>query len=162
MRSRLPALGPRGEGWVIAQFVLFAVIAGAGLRELILDPGVGQWGWVSALTGVLAIGLGGLLAARGAWDLRASFSPFPRPVEGAPLVETGAYRLVRHPIYGGLILGALGWALVTSSVVALVGGGLLFVLFAAKGRREEAWLAAIHPDYSAYQRRTKRLIPWIY
>ena len=94
--------------------------------------------------------------------LPRSFSPFPRPVEGAPLIETGAYRLVRHPIYGGLILGALGWALVTSSVVALVGGGLLFVLFAAKGRREEAWLAAIHPDYGAYQRRTKRLIPWIY
>jgi protein-S-isoprenylcysteine O-methyltransferase Ste14 len=46
--------------------------------------------------------------------------------------------------------------------VALVSAGLLLLLFAAKGRREEAWLAAIHPDYGAYQRRTKRLIPWIY
>ncbi len=162
MSSRIPELGPRGEGWVVAQFVLFAIIGWAGLRAVV-DTGVpGPWGWLALLVGLVAIAGGGLLAARGSWDLRRSFSPFPRPVEGAPLIETGAYRLVRHPIYGGLILGALGWALVTSSVVALVGGGLLFVLFAAKGRREEAWLAAIHPDYGAYQRRTKRLIPWIY
>ena len=162
MSSRIPALGPRGEGWVIAQLVLFVVIAGAGLRALVSTGVPGPWGRLSLLVGVVAIAGGGLLAARGAWDLRASFSPFPRPVEGAPLIETGAYHLVRHPIYGGLILGSLGWALVTGSLVALVSAGLLFVLFAAKGRREEAWLAAIHPDYAAYQRRTRCLIPWIY
>jgi protein-S-isoprenylcysteine O-methyltransferase Ste14 len=162
MSSRIPALGPRGEGWVIAQLVLFAIIGGAGLRAVV-DAGVpGPWGRLAMLVGLLAISGGGLLAARGSWDLRASFSPFPRPVVGAPLIETGAYGLVRHPIYSGLILGALGWALVTSSFVALVSAGLLLLLFAAKGRREEAWLAAIHPDYGAYQRRTKRLIPWIY
>ena len=139
-----------------------AIIGWAGLRAVVDADVPGPWGWLSLLVGLVAIAGGGLLAVRGSWDLRASFSPFPRPVEGAPLIETGAYRLVRHPIYGGLIVGALGWALVTSSLVALVSAGLLFVLFAAKGRREEAWLAAIHPDYGAYQQRTKRLIPWIY
>jgi protein-S-isoprenylcysteine O-methyltransferase Ste14 len=162
MRSGIPALGPRGEGWVIAQLVLLAIIGWAGLGS-VADAGVpGPWGPLSLLVGLLAIAAGSLLAARGSWDLRSSFSPFPRPVDGAPLIETGAYRLVRHPIYSGLILGAVGWALVTSSLVALVSAGLLFVLFAAKGRREEAWLAEIHPDYAAYQRRTRRLIPGIY
>ena len=162
MSSRIPALGPRGEGWVIAQLVLFGIIGWTGLRAVV-DTGVpGPWGWASLLVGLVAIAGGGSLAARGGWDLRASFSPFPRPVVGAPLVDTGAYRLVRHPIYGGLVLGALGWALVASSVLALAGCALLLVLFAAKGRREEAWLAAIHPDYGAYQRKTKRLIPWVY
>ena len=146
----------------MAQFVLFAIIGAAGLRELVVHVGPPAWGWPVLVVGVVAICLGGLLALRGSWDLRASFSPFPRPVAGAALVETGAYRLVRHPIYGGLILGAFGWALVTSSIVALIGTGLLLLLFAAKGRREEAWLTTIHPDYRAYQGRTKRLLPWVY
>jgi protein-S-isoprenylcysteine O-methyltransferase Ste14 len=162
MNSRLPALGPRGEGWVIAQFMLFAIIGAAGLRDGVMGGVPGSRGWLALLVGVGAIAGGGLLAARGSWDLRASFSPFPRPVEGALLIETGAYRLVRHPIYGGLILAALGWGLVTSSTLALVGAGLLLLLFAAKGRHEEAWLGAIHPGYRAYQGRTKRLIPWVY
>jgi protein-S-isoprenylcysteine O-methyltransferase Ste14 len=35
-------------------------------------------------------------------------------------------------------------------------------LFAAESRRDEVWLVAIYPEYGAYQRRTKRLILWIY
>ena len=85
-----------------------AIIGWAGLRAVVDADVPGPWGWLSLLVGLVAIAGGGLLAVRGSWDLRASFSPFPRPVEGAPLIETGAYRLVRHPIYGGLIVGALG------------------------------------------------------
>jgi hypothetical protein len=82
MRSRLPELGPRGEGWVIAQLLLFAVIAATGLRDL-----VGRGSWNSWGPGAsLAMGLGGLVAARAVWDLRPSLSPFPRPVAGAPLI----------------------------------------------------------------------------
>lgn len=114
------------------------------------------------LAGLAAIVVGGFVAVRGGWDLRASLSPFPRPVAGAPLIESGAYRLVRHPIYSGLVLGAFGWGLVTGSIAAIGTAGLLFVLFAGKSRREEIWLAAAHPEYRAYQQRTKRLIPWVY
>jgi protein-S-isoprenylcysteine O-methyltransferase Ste14 len=110
----------------------------------------------------VAIVVAGGLAARGIWDLRFGLSPFPRPTAGAPLVEAGAYRLIRHPIYSGLVLGAIGWGLVTGSILAIAAAGLLFLLLAAKSHREEAWLSAIHPEYGAYKRRTKRLIPWIY
>jgi len=162
MSSRLPALGPRGEGWVAVQFVLFVVIAIAGLRDLDGNGSLLPWGPVASLIGLSAIGVGGFVALRGAWDLRAGLSPFPRPIAGSPLVETGAYRLIRHPIYSGLVLGAIGWGLVSGSVVAIVAAGLLFLLFAAKSRREEVWLVAAHPGYADYQRRTKRLIPWVY
>jgi protein-S-isoprenylcysteine O-methyltransferase Ste14 len=162
MSSRLPALGPRGEGWFIAQVVLFAIIGGAGLRDVLVSGIPGSWGWLPLVIGVGMIAGGVMLAARGSWDLRASFSPFPRPVDGAPLIETGAYRPVRHPIYGGLVLAALGWAFVTSSFLTVLATAVLLALFAAKGRREEAWLEAIHPGYRAYRQRSKRLIPWIY
>lgn len=162
MQARIPALGPRGEGWVIAQFVLFAVIAGAGLVELNGSGPAGRWGPVVGLAGIVAIVVGGVVVVRGAWDIRAGLSPFPRPMAGSPLVESGAYRLIRHPIYSGLVLGAIGWGLVTGSIVAIVGAGLLFLLFDGKSRLEEIWLGAAHPGYAAYQRRTKRLIPWVY
>ena len=159
---RLPALGPRGEGWVVAQFVLFAVIAVAGLRDLFGHRSLTPWGPAVVVVGITAILVGCGLAARGIWDLRYHLSPFPRPIAGAPLVESGAYRLIRHPIYSGLALAAIGWGLVAGSTLAIAAAGLLFLLFAGKSRREEAWLVAIHPEYRAYQRRTKRLIPWIY
>lgn len=79
----------------------------------------------------------------------AGLSPFPRPIAGAPLVESGAYRLIRHPIYSGLVVGAIGWRLVTSSILATGAAGLLFLLLAAKSRREEVRLVAIHPEYGA-------------
>lgn len=162
MSTRLPALGPRGEGWVVAQLVLFAIIAGTGLRDL-FGPGSGNPGGpAAALAGLVTIVVGGVVAGRGVFDLRASLSPFPRPIAGAPLIESGAYRLVRHPIYSGLVLGALGWGMVTGSIAAIATAGALFLLFAGKSRREEIWLAAAHPEYGAYQQRTKRLIPWVY
>jgi protein-S-isoprenylcysteine O-methyltransferase Ste14 len=160
--SRLPALGPRGEGWVVAQLALFAIIAAAGLRDVVGHGSATPWGSPVLVVGIVAIVVGSGAAGRAIWDLRSSLSPFPRPIAGAPLVESGAYRLIRHPIYSGLVLGAIGWGLVTGSILAIGTAGLLFLLFAGKSRREEAWLVAIHPEYGAYRRRTKRLIPWIY
>jgi protein-S-isoprenylcysteine O-methyltransferase Ste14 len=162
MTSRLPALGPRGEGWVAAKLVLFAIIVIAGLRDWVGHGSVTPWGPAVSAIGIVAIVVGGSVAARGIWDLRSRLSPFPRPTAGAPLVESGAYRLIRHPIYSGLMLGAIGWGLVTGSILAIGAAGLLFLLLVAKSQREEVWLAAIHPEYGAYQQRTKRLIPWIY
>ena len=76
-------------------------------------------------------------AARSAWTCGENLTPFPEPLPGARLVESGAYRLVRHPIYGGLILGALGWGLLTASPLALARrprpGRLLRPQVAARG-----------------------------
>ena len=90
-----------------------------------------------------------LVAGRGVWDLRASLTPFPRPVAGAPLVETGAYRLIRHPIYSGLVLAAVGWGLVTASPVAIASAGLLFLLFAAKSPTRRGLAVRRAPRISA-------------
>ena len=146
----------------MAQFVLFAIIAIVGLRDLIGHGSVTPWGPAASVVGIVAIVVGGGVTGRGIWDLRSSLSPFPRPTAGAPLVDSGAYQLIRHPIYSGLVLGAIGWGLATGSILAIGAAGLLFLLLAAKSHREEAWLTAMHPEYGAYRRRTKRLIPWIY
>jgi len=62
-----------------------------------------------AAVGLAAMAAGGLLALRGVIDLRESLTALPHPRDGATLVEHGVYRLVRHPIYGGIIIGSLGF-----------------------------------------------------
>jgi protein-S-isoprenylcysteine O-methyltransferase Ste14 len=156
---RLPSLGGRGEGWFLLQLVLFAAIAAAGL----VGP---AWGGVARTVGevlgaVLVIA-GGLLSLRGVLDLRENLTPFPKPLPGASLVDSGSYGLVRHPIYGGLILGAAGWGLFTASALAVLMAVCLAVFFDLKSRREELWLAEQFPDYGAYRRRTRRMLPRIY
>ena len=99
---------------------------------------------------------------RGVLDLRENLTVFPKPLPGASLVDCGAYSLVRHPIYGGLILGAAGWGLLTASPLALLLALGLAVFFDLKSRREEVWLAEQFADYGTYRSRTRRMLPWIY
>jgi protein-S-isoprenylcysteine O-methyltransferase Ste14 len=156
---RLPDLGSRGEGWFLLQVVLFGAIAVSGVA----GPAWGGWpATVGIALGVILIGCGVALSLRGLLDLRENLTPFPRPLEGARLVESGSYRLVRHPIYGGLILGALGWGLTRASPLTLLGAVALAVFFDLKSRREEIWLSESYEDYRAYRSRTHRLLPWIY
>jgi protein-S-isoprenylcysteine O-methyltransferase Ste14 len=158
-RHSLPDLGRRGEGWFGVQVVLLATVAIAG--------GLGpDWSGPARTAGVvlgaILIGLGGLLAVRGVVDLRENLSVFPRPPASARLVDSGAYRLVRHPIYAGLILGTLGWSLVTASVPAMAGAAALALFLDLKSRREELWLSQQFDGYDAYRARTRRFVPWLY
>jgi len=158
--TRLPSLGPRGEGWVAIQLLLLLAVALAGLLA------GGAWaGWPAVLTSLLGASLiaaGSLLLIRGLFDLGHSLTPMPRPLDDGALVQHGAYALVRHPLYGGLTLGSFGWALLTASPAALLLAALTAIFFDLKSRREEAWLIAHYPGYAAYRRRTRRLIPWVY
>lgn len=156
--SRLPSLGARGEGWVAVQVVLIVAVVLTGL----LGPAWNGWPRVATLVIGLSLIAGGLwLSGRGVVDLRAALTPLPYPRDDAELVMTGAYRWVRHPIYGGLVLAAFGWGLATASPPALALAVGLLGFFELKARREEAWLVERFPDYSAYRARTRRLIPWI-
>jgi protein-S-isoprenylcysteine O-methyltransferase Ste14 len=157
--SSLPSLGPRGEGWVAIQGVLLVAEAIAGIQGPAWD---GPGRVVSTVFGLVVIALGAFLAVRGVVDLRDGLTPFPHPRDGASLVDTGSYRLVRHPIYGGLVIASLGWGLLTASVPAVLGAAVILAFFRLKSAREEAWLEARYPGYPAYRARTRRMLPFVY
>jgi protein-S-isoprenylcysteine O-methyltransferase Ste14 len=158
-RRGLPALGPRGEGWVALQTIAIGLVAVAGF----LGP---RWpapfraplrigGWVLGLVAA-ALVLGGFLR------LGRQLTPFPKPVNEGSLIQGGVYRLARHPIYGGVLLLSLAWSM-TTSPLALVPSALLALLFAVKSRREEAWLVEEHAAYEEYRRRVRwRFIPFLW
>jgi protein-S-isoprenylcysteine O-methyltransferase Ste14 len=158
--TTLPSLGPRGEGWVAIQVVLFGLIALAPLADGGIVPGGVRP--VLVLLGVVLLAIGLALAGKGLLDLRDALTPLPHPRDDATLVETGVFGLVRHPIYGGIVLGALGWSCVSASPLALALSVVLLLFFRLKSAREEAWLRQRYPGYEAYARRTRRMIPFIY
>jgi len=155
----LPDLGGRGEGWFLIQLALFAAIAAAGTLGPAWSGGLRV---VGLAVGIALIAAGGALSMRGLLDLRENLTPFPKPLPRARLVDTGSYGLIRHPIYGGLIVAAAGWGLATASPLALVGAGGLLAFFDLKSRREEKWLAEQFEGYEAYRSHTRKLLPWLY
>lgn len=157
--SGLPSLGPRGEGWVVLQGILLAAIGACGLLPPALS---GSARAACAAAGAALVVLGLILVVGGMRDLRGNLTPLPHPRDDGTLVETGAYRLARHPIYGGLVLASLGWGLLIAVPLAIALAACLLGFFDLKSRREEAWLEARFAAYPAYRRRTKRLIPFIY
>ncbi|PKN30715.1 MAG: hypothetical protein CVU63_25605, partial [Deltaproteobacteria bacterium HGW-Deltaproteobacteria-20] len=114
--SRLPRLGPRGEGWVVAQAVLLTVIVVAGLTGARWPAGTSIPRAVWALPTAV---FGGYLFLAGGGTLGRQLTPFPKPVEDGALRQNGPYGMVRHPIYGGVLLLAFAWALLTSALALL-------------------------------------------
>jgi protein-S-isoprenylcysteine O-methyltransferase Ste14 len=157
--TRLPALGPHGEGWVALQAGLFAASAFCGLRGP-RWPRHATWPRLTAAAVLLATGLA--LFSGGSVRLGRLLTPFPRPVAGGDVRRTGAYGLVRHPLYGGVLLGSFAWALLTSPS-ALLPAALTVPFFELKRRREEAWLRKELPEYDAYSREVRRrFIPFVW
>ena len=103
--------GRRGEWYLVVQAGLLLLLA-FGPRSC---QGVTPWGspytWIGSLVGGVLILAGFLLAATGAVNLGKNLTPLPRPKENATLIVSGAYRLVRHPIYSGITFMAFGWGL---------------------------------------------------
>lgn len=147
---------------MVVQFVLLGLIA---LTPFVLRPSTSwpaPWHTITLVTGLVFMGVGLLLALAGVWSLGDNLTAVPRPKENAQMVEHGAYRLVRHPIYSGIILGAFGWGFFMNNWPTLLLALLLLLLFDAKSRREEQWLAEKYKDYGEYQKRVRKLIPFVY
>ena len=142
---------------VLAQFVLFVLLAGA----LFLLP-AGQVGWARLLgTVVTLLGLGVV-----GWAVLTHFqvnqglvNVSPEPNANNQLVETGLYGRIRHPIYSGVMLCAVGAAVAHGHVVGLVIAVVLCAFFTYKSTFEERWLEQVYPGYAAYRSRAGRFWP---
>lgn len=154
--------GARGEWLVVVQVVLIGLLF-LGPRTIFGRP---SWPFpfpqASSIVGVVLMLLGVVLLVAGLVYLGKGLTPLPYPKEEGELIQTGPYALVRHPMYsGGLILG-VGWALYVQGWLTLGYVAVMFVFLDMKSRREERWLAERFPMYAAYQRRVRKLIPFVY
>ncbi len=86
----------------------------------------------------------------------------PEPGAQATLVIRGPYGAIRHPMYTGGMLIAIGWVWNEFSVLRLIAALALLLDFLVKLRYEERLLSERFPEYRAYMRESKRLVPWVY
>ena len=139
-------------GLYLPSLVVFATSPASSLALLLATSGL--------FLAVAAVAL--VLRSRA--ELGSAWSFAPKADHGTGLVTTGPYRLVRHPIYLGLILLALGQAAAFSSWFAG-----LFVLvwivptFAWRAAAEETLLSRTFGErYVLYRRQTKMIIPHLF
>jgi protein-S-isoprenylcysteine O-methyltransferase Ste14 len=142
----------------IAAFGLFipSLIAFAGGLE-------GRMVLLLAFAGCLLAMTGVALVLRSRVALGPAWSFAPRADEDMGFVTTGPYRFVRHPIYLGLSVMAMGQALAFSSWPAFL--ILLFGIvptFAWRAYTEERLLSRTFGErYALYRKRTRMIIPYL-
>ena len=148
----------RPMGYVIIQMVLLALLAAAlvaGGKPLLPTPVMLA---APAFLAAAAILVAAAVAAVGR-HLRVQ----PAPGPAAPLVTHGVYRRFRHPMYTAVVLAVGGLFLLRSTLLVGVVAAVIVGFLHLKARYEEVLLAAHHPDYAAYRRRTWGIIPgWPY
>jgi protein-S-isoprenylcysteine O-methyltransferase len=164
-RSLQPLPADRGSTKLLgAAFLLgvLALVAAPALNARGLG-GVGQWtviGWVGVAAMVCGLGLR-------LWSqavLGRYYTSTLRHAADQPILESGPYRLVRHPGYAGLLLAWVGAGLATAnwavtSAVAL----LTAVAYGYRIAAEEAMLlGAFGSRYEEYMARTWRLMPYVF
>jgi protein-S-isoprenylcysteine O-methyltransferase Ste14 len=154
--------GTHGEWYVIAQVALVALVFFGPRNITVRSSWTALFTWLGSIGGAVILSTGILLLMVAIFRMGSSLTPVPYPKDEGTLIETGPYRLVRHPMYCGGILIAFGWAFLVHGWLTLGYAIIMLVFFDIKSRREEQWLKAKFSDYGEYQKRVRKLIPFVY
>ena len=155
-RGRIPWSRELRIRAVIVVVVIVLVRVGAFRHHRVnSDP------WRDAIGLVLfALGLGFAIWARVTIG-RNWGTPMTQKLE-PELVTGGPYRLVRHPIYSGILVAGIGTA-VALGWLWLIAVGLAGVYFVYSATVEERYMTEQFPDaYPAYKRSTRMLVPFVF
>ena len=153
-----PSLGTLGLTLVTLQLVLVLAVGAVALLTAQTDPEA----WRVTIGAAIAA-LGGILIGGAVFALGTQVSALPDPRPGANLIQRGVFGMVRHPIYGGLLLGGIGSAVTLTSSWSLIPLAALAVLFRIKSAYEERALTLVHPEYGSYRVRVpRRFIPVVW
>ncbi len=131
-----------------------------------------RFGWTRAHFGAVPWWISGLalvfIATGDIWFVAVlkanSFASSTIRVEaGQPIAAGGPYRIVRHPMYLGMIVTWLAMPLALGSLVVFPLACLIVPIFALRLLNEEKFLGRELPGYSAYCQQTRwRLIPFVW
>ncbi|MFL5493652.1 MAG: methyltransferase family protein [Gemmatimonadales bacterium] len=133
-----------------------------GVGNAVLPNRVPSWFPGQRMVGFLVIMVGAvfmcwaLLHFR-SWRFRAQLDA------GHELASAGPFRYVRHPIYLGLDLLALGTAIWVPTALTWIAALMMVIGSDLRGRAEEGLLRRVFGDaYAAYCARTSRFLPGVY
>jgi protein-S-isoprenylcysteine O-methyltransferase Ste14 len=96
------------------------------------------------------------------WSLRFLGRNVSVLAQARAVVDSGPYRWVRHPLYTGEIVSALGLAVAANSPAAVAVWLGICGLQVYRATREEQVLVQALPGYADYRHRTAALLPGLY
>lgn len=130
-------------GWILVaiQVALLLAFILAPKRQSLSDL------WpptLAEIVGGILLGIGIAIIAVAILGLGSALTATPVPQEGAALRTGGIYSVVRHPIYVGIIIAALGFLITMGSWWQFALWIALIIFFLAKASWEDGLLADRH------------------
>ncbi len=149
-------VNPKDQILVSIQLLLFLVFTVNVDWSLgLYSPRLKNCGLIVSIFGLIIILLSVL-------QLNKNLSPFPTPKNNAVLVQNGLFKLVRHPIYSGIILVVIGYSVYKDSLYKGIISMLLLILFHFKTKYEEQKLSEKFPNYQSYKKKTGKFFPRLF
>jgi protein-S-isoprenylcysteine O-methyltransferase Ste14 len=101
------------------------------------------------------------------WAVQTLGNAFRTTIEthiNQKVINSGPYKLIRHPSYTGLLLICLGYGIAIQNWLSLACAVItpLLVLLYRIHVEEPVLLASMGEEYREYQKHTKKILPWIY
>jgi len=132
-------------GLILALFILGPIIANTSYAHMAVQ----LLGMMLGLIALFVVGLN-------------RFSIFPTPRQGISLITTGPFKVIRHPMYLAVLLVVSPICLEKPTLLKTALMAILLLTLIAKITVEERLLEKEFSDYSAYKKRSWRLVPLIY
>ncbi len=137
----------------------FLVTLQFSLIGLILLTGA----WFASGIGLILQVFGIFLALWAVQSMRlGKFNIIPDPKKNTPLVQSGPYRFIRHPMYAAILCIMTPLIILEPSILRLFAYTALILTLLFKLHYEERLLSKKFTEYSQYQKRSHKLIPFIF
>ena len=154
--------GDKGSIWLLT----ISISMGYWLSFIIASTKTGRiYHWNTFFViGSLLVLIGLIIRVTSIMKLKQQFTYTVTRIENHELIETGLYKIIRHPGYLGQIIIFLGISVCLSNWLSI----LLMVIPVLSGYlnrinvEERFMVEQMGQKYLDYQKRTKRLIPTIY
>lgn len=114
------------------------------------------------IIGLVISVIGAIIACTSRYLLGKNWSLSVQKKENHQLIQRGIYKIVRHPIYTGLLLLFIGNAIIVGDYRAIIAVLIVFVSLWLKLKKEEKLLTeTFGAKYTEYKNQTKALIPYL-
>lgn len=143
------------QGLILVTLQISLIVA------LLITPQGSDWavpGWVEVLLGLFSF-IGLVLGVLFYFSLDSARSVLPAPKETGRLKTTGAYSIIRHPIYSLILVIGMSVVIQHQSFLKVGIWVALLVILWVKANFEEALLTAKFPEYANYSRTVGKFIP---
>jgi protein-S-isoprenylcysteine O-methyltransferase Ste14 len=154
--------GDKGSIWLL----IITISIGYWLSFIMAATKIGRiyhWNTFFVIGSFLAI-IGLIIRVTSILTLKQQFTYTVTKIEDHELIESGLYRIIRHPGYLGQLIIFLGistslsnWLSILLMMVPVLLGYLIRIIV-----EEKFMIEQMGQKYIDYQKRTKRLIPLIY